>query len=249
MAISGVLTNVGLQAFAKGFVGTFGGQTIQNVCSYFVVGEGNAQIDNVLNEVFGTGNGIDRDFTYTVPAAETPLVRGSLVVVAGAVIATETDIGVLNGVGVTGTVEYKSGKVVLHYTNPVPAATNILGSFSFREGRNMPDASKTQLVAQGTPAATDPLLANKQAHLAWYKKSFGSDLLTFAEYVEVPSPRVVCHLFLDLPEFLDDGFAESPVIYECGVFDTEDQLIAYATHDKQKKDGASVYQHQATFVW
>lgn len=241
MSISGVLTTVGRVAGAKGFVGVVGGINIKNVLKYFVFGEGGFQLTPVVGETIATGNGLQ--LVFSTSSAQTPIQRGTLFVTAGAVIASDNGQGVLSGAGVSGTVNYKTGAISLTYLS-APAVGPITATYQYRSAPATPLASRITTVAQQSP--TDPTDVN---HLAWFRKDFGEDVTTVVEYIDTPSPRARATLFLDLAEFIDDGRGESPVLFEVGVFDTEDQMVAYGTFTKELKNGSSTVTHTCTFVW
>lgn len=242
MSISGVLTTAGKKAMAKGFAGVVSSVSIQNVASYFVIGEGGADTANVAAELGATGNGSSVAFSFTL--AQKPIKRGSVTITAGAVVGTDNGNSVIAGAGVSGTMNYKTGVVSLNYSVAPAGATPITVAYDYRATPKVPDVAKTSTEAEATSATP-----GVTTYLARYKKLFGADSTTVALYVETPTPRVTCTCFLDLPEFIDDGRGDAPCIWELGVYDIEDQLIGYATLTKESKNGSTQFLHTITFIW
>ena len=72
----------------------------------------------ITNEGVGTGTGTQATFAYTVE--NLPVVPGTVVVTAGAVVAEDSGSGELTGAGVAGTINYATGALSLTYsTDPV----------------------------------------------------------------------------------------------------------------------------------
>jgi hypothetical protein len=237
MSIQGVLTDAGRKAMGRGWAGL-----IKNVASYFVVGEGGANSVNVPSETGATGNGVLKNFSFTI--SQVPIVRGSVTIVAGAVTGTDNGNGNISGAGVSGSINYKTGLVNITYTVAVPNLTAIVVSYHYRATPKAPDVALVALEAESTSSTPGDI-----GYLARYKKHFGVDITTTAVYTDSPSPRVVCTCFLDLPEFIDDGRGDSPVVWELGVYDSEDNLIAYCTLTKENKNGSTQFSHTVSLLW
>jgi hypothetical protein len=85
-----------------------------------------------LQATFGTGNGTATTFTFTAPAAQIPILPGSVTVaVPGFANVTDNGIGgfpVGNGVAAASTVNYATGVVTLNTANAVANGVIILGN-------------------------------------------------------------------------------------------------------------------------
>lgn len=232
MAINGVITDACRVAIPRGFVGVVAGLSYANVVSYFVYGEGGFQHSTVNDEVGDTGDGSSIMFEITL--ANVPVKRGSVSIVAGAVTGTDNGNGVISGFGVSGTIKYKTGVIKLTFDVAVTNGVDITVDYQYRSAILAPDASLEKTRAQLSPS--DP--ANP-SHLAWYKKSFSTSGSNSKIYTNSPSPRLRGNCFIDADEFIDDGRGETPVIYELGIFDSEDTMLAYATFTPIVKNGST----------
>lgn len=244
MSIQAVITNAGFAAMAKGWAGIIGGVPIKNVCSYFVIGEGGANTAST-SAVVATGNGSLVVFTVTL--AHTPVVRGTLTVTMDdGNIFTDNGQGVLTATtfGCSGTINYKTGVMVLTFAAAPAIGDKATAAYTYRSTPKTPDPTLTQTEAQASPVSP-----SNTGHLAFYKKFFGSDASTTATYIALTNPHVDMRVFLDLAEFIDDGRGLSPACYELGIFDSEDQMIVYATFTKETKNGSTLFDHTATLTW
>jgi hypothetical protein len=234
MSIQGVLCTKSREAFVNGWVGTIIGHNIQNVVSYFVYGEGGFLTSTIPSETAALGNGTQTAFVLSL--SHDKLVRGSITIVAGGVVGTDNGEGVITGIGISGSINYSIGKISINFVVPPGAAVPIVVSYSYKGVAATPDPSLLKTVAQSSPS--DPTNVN---HLAYFRKPFvltgGSAL---KQKVLTPKVHIYCQMYLEQFEFLDDGRGNSPVIYEVGVFDTEDTILAYATFDGIVKDGATI---------
>jgi len=223
MTISGVITTAGRIAQAKGWTETVAGLTYRNAISYFVYGEGGYQTTPVASEIIGVGNGSQTVFNLTTD--NTPIERGTFAFTAGAVAATDNGNGTIAAPGVSGTIKYKTGQIKLTFDSAVANATNIVAAYDYRSAQMSPSTGLLKTRAQMTPTdPADPL------HLAWFKKNLVLGVGQGGKsYQDSVSPRLVAQMFLDVDEFIDDGRGESPFLYEVGLFDSEDSMIAYAT--------------------
>jgi hypothetical protein len=232
MSTSGVLCNKAREAIAKGWVGTIVGASVRNEISYFVFGEGGFQTSSLPLETIATGNGSQTAFTHSL--SHDKLMRGTLIVTAGSVVATDNGQGIMAGTGVAGSISYSFGQVTLNYIVPPGIGVPITASYDYKGVPLAPDASLLRTVAQSSPSSPTNL-----GHLAYYRKSFeltGTEALKQA----VSSPRwnFYGHLYLRQDEFLDNGRGDPPVLYEVGVFDSEDTMLCYSTFDGFVKDGS-----------
>lgn len=109
---------------------------------------------------------------------------------------------------------------------------NSFGSY-FKYG----EGGYIQEVGGRVPKDPDPSLTNIEATGApgdfFFQKSFiASDLV----FIAPSSIQLRC--LLETTEANDNGLAESPRFFEIGVFDDNDNMIAYATFDEQTKNAS-----------
>jgi hypothetical protein len=84
----------------------------------------------VTNEGVGTGTGAQATFAYT--AENLPLVPGTVVLTAGAIVAEDNGAGVLAGTGVTaGAINYATGVISITYTAAPVAGLPITMAYSY----------------------------------------------------------------------------------------------------------------------
>lgn len=98
-----------------------------------------------------------------------------------------------------------------------------------------PDPTLTDLDAILDPSR--PLIDQRYPadSVASYAKLFVGGDITF-----VAPSTIRCRCVLDLSEFNDDGFGNSPEVWELGVFDSAARMIAYGTFPIQIKDNTKV---------
>lgn len=247
MALIGTVTNAGFSAMSKGFAGVVaGGSPVRNIASYFIVGEGGSAVQTISSETLGAGNGTTTTFNFVL--VNGPVQRGTLIVtMTDGRILTDNGNGQLIStapLNSSGTIDYKGGAVKLIFTVAPANADAMVASYSYFGAPKTPNPSYVQLEAQASP-----LSPTNSAHLAWYKKAFATDINTFVQQLDTPTPHVDMHCFLDLPEFLDDGRGASPIISEIGIFDSEDVMIVYCTLTGQKKTSATQFNRTVTINW
>ena len=80
--------------------------------------------------------------------------------------------------------------------------------------------------------------------LATFQKLFVGGDLTF-----VAPTTLRCRCFLDFGEFNNDGFGNSPEIWEVGIFDTDDNMLGYGTVVLQLKDITKQVENFFRFVF
>jgi len=82
-------------------------------------GEFNFSNDRIFGESAGLGDGSKTEFS--VALAYTPLRKGTVAINAGGILATDNGEGAIEGAGVTGTINYATGALVMQFTT-APAA-------------------------------------------------------------------------------------------------------------------------------
>ena len=106
---------------------TTAGQTVQSAITGHAPATGYTS-ELIDREVVGTGNATLDDFTATL--GWKPIRPFTVQVTAGAVVGTDDGAGSIAGTGVTGTIDYDTGAIVLAYT--VPPAADVAVEVKYR---------------------------------------------------------------------------------------------------------------------
>lgn len=176
----------------------------------------------IQTDDFGLGNGTRGP--YYKDLASLPVAEGSILITEeGGQSLADDGLGNLVGDG-TGTVDYETGELAVLFASPVLTIDRIQATYQFDGAAKAPSAALTDLESESDP------------NLYTFTKAFEEGAITFAE---VGRGRIVCRVFLDLWEGIDDGNGETPFFFEGGLFNTGDEMVAYFTFSKVKKTGST----------
>lgn len=95
-----------------------------------------------------------------------------------------------------------------------------------------PDPSRTELEATGAPGDLK------------FQKA-----LTAADVAFDTEAKAVVTAFVGLSEANDDGLGDSPRFFELGIFDSNDNMIVYATFPEETKTVTKTLNHVITIVF
>ena len=107
-----------------------------------------------------------------------------------------------------------------------------------------PDPTLTDIDAILDPLRPVPSQRYPATSWASYAKLFIGGDITF-----VAPNTIRCRCFLDLAEFNDDGYGNSPEVWELGVFDSGGRMIGYGTFPIQIKDNTKVLDNTMIFTF
>ena len=115
---------------ALSFDFTFDEFTPDNLMRFMYAAANTAQVTDTAPESLGTANGSTTTFTFTL--VNTPIVRGSVTITAGSIIATEKGDGSLTGTGVeSGTIDYMDGSGTITYSSAPGAGDNPEATYTY----------------------------------------------------------------------------------------------------------------------
>lgn len=225
MADRSVVTNVGRDEAAKGQMGT-----VNNVMTYFKVGEGGWNSASVSNEVLSVAPGGTDNFTGNL--SETPVIPNSIQIdeAVTAQVLTDDGSGSFTGDGY-GTINYNTGEYDITFNTAIGAGDTVYADYQHRGEPKEPDPSR------------EDLEADNDSDLAVFQKSFGVDAATKLEFMGDDLGTCRCHCYIDLAEANDNGrsypYGPVPFWSEIGLFDENDVMVIYGTFSKVDKTGAN----------
>jgi hypothetical protein len=225
MANRSVVTNIGRDEAAKGQMGS-----VNNVMTYFKIGEGGWDNAVISNEVLSVAPG--GTFNFTGNLSEIPVLPNTVRIdesVSGQIINDDGDGGFTgNGYG---TINYNTGEYDITFDSAIGGGDSVYADYQHRGDPKEPDPSRADLEAD-----TDE-------DLAVFQKSFGTDAATKLEFMGDDLGICRCHCYIDLSEANDNGrtypHGPTPFWGEIGLFDESDIMIAYGTFSKFEKTGAN----------
>ncbi len=164
--------------------------------------------------------------TYYGIIPELPIAENSITVDDGQdtpQTLTDDGIGNLTGDG-SGAIDYKTGEISLSFSSSVPEGNSITVKYKYDgAAKDVPD-----------PCSYTELESESDSDLYTFQKSFQDGDVSFVE-----NGKVLCKVFLDLWEGIDDGSGGSPFFFEGGLFSEDDIMVAYFTFSKARKDGST----------